>query len=203
MIIEDNFFDNPDSIVDYALSQKYFKSTGAFPGTRSRDLSLSSNYFYYQFVVEKISSIVKEIGSRKIDMYFQRIHNHSFNGNHGEIENSGWVHTDSAFMSGIVYLNKDAMSYGGTSIYDPIPLDSNPDIPVNDLKIAHYRENNVQNIEEYRTMKSAFSALFTKTNTVENVYNRLVLFPSNVWHSADQFTLSGANDRLTLVFFVR
>jgi hypothetical protein len=203
MIIEDNFFNNPDAVVSYALSQAYFKSTGAFPGLRTNNLAHSSNHFYYQLVVSKVLSIVRDVDTSVVDMYFQRISNQSFDGNHSEIENSGWVHTDNACMSGIVYLNKDHTQYGGTSIYDPIQLDSQPDIPVNELKIAHYKENNVKDIKEYRDKKREFSALFVKNKTIENVYNRLILFDSSIWHSADQFTLGGNADRLTLVFFIR
>ena len=34
----DNFFDEPDKVVEFALAQKYFPNDGRYPGTRTEQI---------------------------------------------------------------------------------------------------------------------------------------------------------------------
>jgi hypothetical protein len=201
-LIFDDFLPNPDQFVKIANSQTYIQSVGKFPGRRTTDLAISCNQIH-TILLEEILKKNNKFTELKLSAYFQKIPNLSFDGLHSSIENSGWIHTDDTVYSGVLYLNKDSQNYGGTSFYEPLKLTKNPDIDINKFKKQHYTNTEELNIQDYRDSKLRYSELFEKTESIENAYNRLVLFDSKKWHNNDTFVKSGSDERLTLIFFAR
>jgi len=197
----DNFFANPDEIADIANTQSFALSSGSFPGRRTTELGVCCSELN-QILLREIVKKNAELTGLSLTAYFQKIPNLSFDESHISIENSGWIHTDNAIYSGVLYLNKDSHNYGGTSFYEPLKLTKNPDIDINHFKKQHYTNTEDVNIQEYRDSKLRYSALFEKTESIENIYNRLVLFDSKKWHSNDTFVKDGSGERLTLIFFM-
>ena len=202
LIVKDNFFKNPKEVLQHSESFDYILNNGSYPGFRSTKLDKSNSYIY-NLVISEINLIFENLKFTELNLYFQKIKNQSFNGVHNEIENSGWIHTDLAILSGLVYLNIDEDMYGGTSIYEPIPQYAHHGIDINKLKTDHYKNGIVDSQVEYRLNKKLYTNLFKKTIEIKNKFNRLVVFPSECWHSAENFTSSGELERLTLVFFIK
>lgn len=199
--IFDNFFVNPDEIVEIANTQSYIQSSGNFPGRRTTELTVCCNRVS-EILLKEILNKNDELTGLSLTAYFQKIPNLSFDESHASIENSGWMHTDNAIYSGVLYLNKDSHNYGGTSFYEPLQLTKNPDIDINKFKKQHYTNTEELNIQDYRDSKLRYSELFEKNESIENVYNRLVLFDSKKWHNNDTFVKSESDERLTLIFFM-
>jgi hypothetical protein len=200
-LIFDNFLQDPDEVVMVANSQTYIQSNGRFPGRRSAELEVICNQVH-TILLDEILKKNDGLNGLSLIAYFQKIPNLSFDGSYLSIENSGWIHTDDMFYSGVLYLNKDSQNYGGTSFYEPLKLTENPDIDINKFKKQHYAKTEEVNIQEYRDSKLRYSELFEKTESIENVYNRLILFDSKKWHNNDTFVKSGGDERLTLIFFM-
>lgn len=200
-LIFDDFLPNPDELMEIANSQTYIQSVGRFPGRRTTELSVICNQIH-TMMLEELLKKNKELTGLSLTAYFQKIPNLSFDESYASIENSGWIHTDDSVYSGVLYLNKDSENYGGTSFYEPLKLTKNPDIDINKFKKQHYANTEEVNIQHYRESKLRYSELFEKTETIENVYNRLVLFNSKKWHNNDTFVNSGSGERLTLIFFM-
>ena len=51
-------------------------------------------------------------------------------------------------------------------------------------------------------LKDKFGDLFEKTHEIDNVYNRLILYNSNYFHSASNLFCNNFDPRLTQVFFM-
>jgi hypothetical protein len=200
-LIFDNFLQDPDEVVMVANSQTYIQSNGRFPGRRSAELEVICNQVH-TILLDEILKKNDGLNGLSLISYFQKIPNLSFDGSYSSIENSGWIHTDDTVYSGVVYLSKDSHNYGGTSFYEPLKLTENPDIDINKFKKQHYAKTEEVNIQEYRDSKLRYSELFEKTESIENVYNRLILFDSKKWHNNDTFVKSGGDERLTLIFFM-
>ena len=110
----DNFFQNPDKVVDYAKTFKYTPSkTGKWPGKRTESLHLIAPQIH-RHVGRKVLATLFPNNYTKItynlgDLYFQKISS--------EFCNTGWVHVDDpAELTIIIYLSKHKKC--GTSIFD-------------------------------------------------------------------------------------
>ena len=113
--IVDNFFDNPDDIVELAKSFKYYSpDTGNWPGTRTKQMHLEDHRFFTYFG-QKIHLLFHDNCPDQWTMqcHFQNIRPFA-KGN----KNRGWVHQDiDTHFGGIVYLSKNPEPNTGTSIY--------------------------------------------------------------------------------------
>ena len=117
----------------------------------------------------------------------------------GEEYQEGWVHRDENICTGIIYLSNQVCN-SGTTLYRPID-------PVNAvLKNANKKYESFNNTDLVTSVKNCRlenNKQFRPTVTIENEYNRLVLFDSHLYHSANNFYGSEVeSNRLTLVFFV-
>ena len=193
--IVDNFFDNPDDIVEVAESFKYYSpDTGNWPGTRTKQLHVL-NHRLFTYFGQKIHLLFHDTCPEGWTMqcHFQNIRPFA-EGN----KNRGWVHQDiDTHFGGIVYLSKNPEPNTGTSIYKAKHGYSNQYLSELKIKERHYLGENIPD-EEYDEAFNAMMEQFTETVTVENVYNRLVLFNSKTYHGVKTF---GSQPRLTLNFF--
>ena len=197
-IIIDDFYDDPDLVRDYALDQEFFKGDrGSWPGLRTELIHRTDRDFFNVFS-KKIWDILKPYNFADIvelQTGFQLI---------DETYGRGWVHDDDPKMTvaGVIYLSPETIEGSGTTIYDDAP-DFNgerySEMFMNDVLLASAEER--ASIAKYREEQVSY---FTPNTIVDNVYNRLVLFDSRCWHSADKFFGTTKEDtRLTQVFFIK
>jgi len=198
-IIVDNFFSDPDKIVDFAMSQQFYDTNGKWPGKRTEFLHyLNPNLF--NFICKKILTIISLENSKywEFDIQFQLIK--PFDENQFNLKNCGWVHSDfsSGVFSGIIYLNKIPEKNTGTSIYLPkLGYWDNADL---NSKIKNFLGEEVPD-SKFKEDFDISNSQFEESIIVNNVYNRLVMFSGNTHHAAQ--TYGKDQERLTLVFFCK
>ena len=194
--IVDDFFKDPDHIRSEAL-KLYFKGGYRAPGLRAVCPPGIS-----EIVTKKIFALLMDMGKHivegKLELFFQITTK--------ELEH-GWVHSDAngrSYFAGVIYLTPNAPLSGGTSIYKSITAEPQLDLIENlqKIKIDFYtgKSNDVKKFKENREQNNS---LFYKTVDISNVYNRLVMYPVNEFHSENiLFGETKEDARLTLVFFV-
>lgn len=198
VLVVDDFFEDPYAIRDYALSLKYNKTDGVYPGVRSELLNEVNPVFFNDFSLRLFSLLfdfrVHGAGGY-VEACFQLI---------TEDYQEGWVHSDLSSddwsMAGVIYLTPDAPLAGGTSLYR---LKSNINPPENKLKQDFYNNNPV-NLDTYKLQRNAFNECYERTLEVGNVFNRLVMYNTSQFHKGDTFFGNSLHTgRLTLVFFAK
>lgn len=197
-IVMDNFYDDPDLWREYALDQEFFKGDrGSWPGLRT-ELLHNLNRPLFEVTLKKLLFILKDYGITEVTELqtgFQII---------DETYGRGWVHDDDPKLqvAGVIYLNPDAPVGSGTTIYKDCH-DFNGEkftqIFMDDVLQASPEER-----ERHAKYRAEQVSHFEPLITVENVYNRLIMFDSRCWHSADNFFGKEKHDaRLTQVFFIK
>jgi hypothetical protein len=194
--IVDNFLDDPHKYVEFADTLEYSPSqSGSWPGVRSKDLSV-----LYPNMVErllkKMFSLFYTFDQNIVDFYscssncyFQKV---------SSDYNNGWVHMDNCQLTAIVYLCNSGY---GTSLCKPKDITTFYS-EINSEK-KYESHNNVDRLSEFQKYKDENNNLFNKTVTVDSQFNRLFLFESHFFHSADNFCNKDDNkDRLTMIFFI-
>jgi len=199
VVIHDNFFPDPDKVVKFALEQEYFSdSKGYWPGKRTKQLHELDNDLFV-FVGNKIHNIFYESTPRfwEMEISFQLIS--PLHSDPNNKKNYGWVHKDvNSFFGGVIYLNKDTQENTGTSIFSPVKGYSQDVSSFLKAKENLYLGNNISD-DEYNDSYDSYHSQYKKTVSIENVYNRMVLFGGDIHHAAQSF---GRNqDRLTISFF--
>jgi hypothetical protein len=191
--IVDNFYQTPDVIRKYALEQKFYKRAGTYPGLRTDRIS-DLNPELFKYFANKLVKLYFKNKKVEYDIItnFQMIDNQY---------NIGRIHRDDVNIdvAGVVYLTPQAPIQTGTSIFTPIvePL-NDCTVPTDPLSI-----DNV-NIAEYNTKLSTYNNQFERTLEIGNVYNRLVVYPAQYWHTQSGFFGDNLqNSRLTQVFFAK
>ena len=190
----DNFFEAPDLWRKYAIEQKFYKGDrGNWPGERTELLSVLNKDLFDTVENKLLDYFPQFVKFSESDITFQII---------GEDYGQGWIHTDDIEhdVAGFVYLSPNSPQNTGSTIYNDqhdwnaekftkLFLDDvNNEIRTTDKVMHKYRQEQRQK--------------FTPSITIENQYNRCIMFDPSKWHSANNFfgdTLD--NSRLTLVFF--
>ena len=193
--IVDDFFKNPDYIRSEALKLNYEKSRS--PGLRAI-----------------CPANISELVSKKIFALLIDMNKHIVNGTvetHFQLTtkdlNHGWVHNDvngAYYFAGVIYLTPNAPLSGGTSMYKPVnnSLDFNLFEKLQENKINVYT-GKTSDLKEFNEAREKNNNLFYKTVDISNIYNRLVMYPVNEFHSENKlFGETKEDARLTLVFFV-
>ena len=186
--IVDGFFDNPDKIRLYALNQKYSNDTeGRWPGVRTQDLSSVSPVVFHT-ICQKILSLfftTKQPYLYEAQAYFQIV---------DKKFESGWVHKDPYVITAIVYLSPDSGS--GTSLY------VKEDIDYDDMEYIPDKNTNYKNGLDQGASRDLNNQNYIETLNICGLYNRLVVFDSNIYHAAQDFYGDSKEEsRLTLVVF--
>lgn len=197
-MVIDNFYENPDLIRDWALSQEFFKGDrGSWPGLRT-ELLHTLNPQLFDLTLKKLLFVLKDYGYREIlDMQtgFQII-----DGSWG----TGWVHDDDPklHVAGVIYLNHDAPVDSGTTIYnDQADFDGSR---YTDLFMKDVFSETPEERQQYFKYRAEQRAHFSPSIKIGNVYNRCIIFDTRNWHSADNFFGTTVdNSRLTQVFFIK
>ena len=204
-VIVDDFFEDPDAIVEIASSLTYKpQEGGAWPGVRSNLLSNIDDLKIlrlFNYMGNKILSIFQQNPNKwRIILQFQKIQ--PFSQNKWDRVNRGWVHSDGDECSGvkfggIIYLNKNADRDTGTSLYKSKNGIYTSETPEIEQKLKLYSGKGVD-IDEYEQIFDEYHNQFIETIRVDNIYNRLLLFGADTLHGVRTF---GTEERLTLPFF--
>lgn len=148
------------------------------------------------------------------------------------ILNTGYIHSDlldyrmqdKKTFAGLIYLNKVALPNSGTSFFK---MKCTPDekikiIDGNNMKLfkSIFDDGDYDTLfYEYTHLYNPFAkrkywnyflknkqfvdSKFQKVTKVENVYNRIVLYDSSYFHTANNFYVNNFEDRLTQPFFIK
>ena len=195
--IVDDFFEDPDGIVEMAESMKYYTpNTGNWPGTRTKNLHVEDKRFFNYFG-QKLHLLFYESPPEywNLQCHFQLID--PFCEDKYSKKNRGWIHKDiDTWFGGIVYLQKDPEPDTGTSAYRVKRGFSHQFADEINIKEMQYRSENVDDAE-YDKAYDAMRNQFEETVSIANVYNRFVLFNNVTHHGVQTF---GTKPRLTLNF---
>jgi hypothetical protein len=200
-VVMDNFYNNADEIRQYALSQKFFHAENSVhPGKRTKSL-FDIDKEFNSFCIGKFLSLFYDLDHTEIkwnaETRFQLIEPYHNDPNH--ILNKSFIHTDgNCLIAGVVYLNPEPNCDSGTSFYTPNKslglIDTN-----NAIRKIYY--NNRTQEEQYIKELEHNHKNFNETVIVKNVYNRIVAYDSNVFHTSTSVH-AGNEPRLTQVFFI-
>lgn len=188
----DNFFESPELWRIYALKQEYSRDDySTWPGIRSKPLNELNIDLFNSLASKLINHIHDKGGFAKLKVNFA-----SVDGSFG----SGWLHQDEPEynVAGVIYLNDVSELGTGTSFYNKIhSTDRNFNQIFKDELTADPKSR-----IKYEKFKEDQRSLFKQNMTVENIFNRCVMFPPECWHGADKFFGNTMQDsRLTINFF--
>lgn len=179
ILVFDDFYSNPMEVRDFALKSISFYnefSPGGYPGKRT------INYY-----TEELDNKFKQIFSP----YFSEVYTapDSMSGSF-QITNSNdksWIHKDGELLkknksdkcyAAVLFLTPNPVAKSGTTFYEKIDIKDS----ITETKEIEYKE----------------------TDYVENKFNRIVIFDSDIFHSSkNYFGVNDVDSRLTQVFFLR
>ena len=193
----DNFFDDPDLIVKKSKEFKY-KINKVSSGKRSNPLH-ETDWEFFNWVNSKIISIIYFNPDDKIhykaNTYFDKVK---------KSDHDNWVHSDAnTVLAAIIFLNKE--NTAGTSIFKKKGFFSGVLNKTAKEKYDYYKRGHKMNKKELNKVKKVkeFSnSHYEKTFHFEGLYNRLILFDANCFHSFNGMTEAQKNqERLTLISF--
>jgi len=193
-IVIDNFFKNTEVILNLANSLKYKKDVdGKYPGERTQPLHLE-NYNFFNYINNKILAVAHPNDYKQINYtsktFFQKISGKRY-------PHQGWVHKDDDSITAIVYLSNHKNC--GTSLWVRKKFGGNDDPG---SKKEHFNLKDTFDKNSINYLKQS-NDMFEKTLTIDSRFNRLMLFDSNQFHSANNFLDPNiSDDRLTLISFI-
>ena len=197
--ILDNFFENPYSIREWALSLKYEPHPfNQWPGGRTECLSKINSKFY-NYVNQKVLSLFFEnyiYLDYKGDLHFQMLD--QYNG-------TGWIHQDPNVYTYIIYLTDNTNINCGTSLYKLkstkyYPISNENEGLFEQNRLIHHKEKQMpDNVLQQKQEYDNFS--YEKVLDIPDYFNRLLIFPAEHPHAAN-FLGDSNLSRLTLIGFV-
>ena len=107
LIIKDDFFEDPDSIVKISKEYSYNIDTHNYPGVRTKSLD-EINPKLYVHILRKIFLLLHDKLPLRFDVKvgFQKF-KPFVEGDKWDKKNCGWIHKDNCLFGGIIYLHKD------------------------------------------------------------------------------------------------
>ena len=205
----DNFYQNPDEIREYALSLDYSRGPeDKYPGVRS-DYIHTLNPDLFDLSCKKLFSIFFDLKvgnfNWEVEINFQKIYPYECSDSNKQDINSGWIHQDSStVLAAVVYLNPTPNLDSGTSIYRLKEKYNQYHLPYcGNLKSDFYDHRSKLSEDEYLKKKLEHNSKFEKTLDVKNVYNRIICYPGDYFHTQSRFLIDTEDVRLTQVFFVK
>jgi len=194
--VVDNFYENPNEIRKFALSQQYkhcFEIKDypfTFPGSRTDDLSLIHPEFF-QKSCQKLTSLFHNFEHDVMRWQFTS----SFQSVTKDFI-KGVIHHDSnTALAAVLYLTPEPQKNSGTTLYKAGKK----------FNQSLYESALKENDERFRKklpVDTTYHQMFDEIVTVENTYNTLIIYEGHHHHSANEFfgdTLE--NSRLAQVFF--
>ena len=194
-LVVDDFLEDPDYVLCLATNAEYNDPGHTnYPGVASKNKIHELDQELFDAILEKIFGYYWDLNNPvkfRVDMEFQKI----------EKNGIGIIHLDTthgALAAGVIYLNQDIDRDTGTSFYKLI----DPDYKIKQHEfldpIARYHAG--EHVDGLDNICEKHYNMFEETMRVQNQYNRLVTYDSNVWHTATSY---GDQTRYTLRFFVK
>ena len=189
----DNFFQNPNSVIDFAKTLKFIKSNGNFPGERTDALHKINNDFFDQTTRKIVACLYpNEVYNNirwRAAQYFQKI-------NPKEHPDKGFVHQDlDTEFTSIVYLSDNNSN---TCIYRRIKTPI-PSHTVN--KEKRYTGKINKNDIKFKKDIEINQSCFEKTIEFKSIKNRMIIFDGAADHGVENFGNKEDEERLTLITF--
>ena len=190
----DDFFEAPEVWQHYASKQEFSSNENStWPGLRTNTLDQLNIDLFNSFA----SKLIKHIHDRKYFSFLKvnfALVDESFN--------IGWIHQDEPRynVAGVLFLNKSSPPNSGISFYTKNMENNN---------ISNYNESFFDEIKSHPNDRNQFIKIkeeqrshFKKNMTVENIFNRCVIFPPDSFHAADSyFGTTKEDSRLSITFF--
>lgn len=195
--IVDGFFKNPDEIRQKALGFNYDIKSNS-PGFRTASLELI-DIDLFSLISKKIFSLFLNLDKENLNFELS-IH---FQYTPKQFE-CGWAHMDIGdYCAGVIYLTPNPPKETGTIIFDDL-LNVNVEEVLKLQKVKeNYYSNGIKH-KDYDEMREKNNSFVNKNITVENIYNRALLYPANYMHSENKvFGGTKENSRLACVFFLK
>jgi len=197
--IVDNFFDNPEAIVNLANNLPFPNKGDQSPGRRTESLHKTHNDFFRWSGLRMLSSIFPgETLNFAAKASFQKIPK--------TLSEVDFIHQDTGpKLTAIVYLNKNDIS--GTSLFKLNTLFKPKtfkyvDIPTPPMKYDYFKfpeKYKGDKLKELQKEKETIRDRFDETLSVSGVYNRLCMFDGHQYHS--QHPNTNKEERLTYIVF--
>ena len=198
VVCKNEFFNNPDKVLELSKKQTYEKSE-RYPGKRTINLLESTDSETKEFAVFFAKKIAREVFPG-ISQFVIHISFHINELYSDDEANIGWIHNDDVTLAGLVYLNSNETNFNsGTSIF--LKKDSE-NFPVPDFPSRKLFNTTSVVTEEYKQDLKNNHTQFEETMRIGNVYNRLIAYDSNLWHRPNTFKVNVNEPRTTLLFFI-
>jgi hypothetical protein len=196
--IVENFYENPDEVRKFALSQEYQFLTDrkdakyVYPGSRTLDIfdldkKLQAN------ILKKFISVFHnteyDVMRWAVSTNFQSV---------TEEYGQGVIHTDeNTILAAVLYLTPDAPLNSGTSLFRPNgSFNQHQYQAALDEGAKRFRDGEI-------IMDTSYHSMFDEIVRVNNVYNTLIIYEGRMHHAANQFFGNSLeSSRLTQVFFI-
>jgi len=184
LIITDNFYNNPDETREWALKQE-FGVVGNFPGQRTPPVGWPGLRKSIQDIVRHAAGNITRWDTEYTETF-----------QYTTKKDSSWIHADYTTMwAGVLYLTPDAPVSGGTGLFKHKETGY---IHAPRLVNGSY---DLEKMKKTDRDAKDFSK-WDMTAMVGNMYNRLVLYRGDMFHtSLDYFGKDKYDGRLFQTFF--
>jgi hypothetical protein len=210
--VVDNFFEDPEAIVEFGKSL-YKEIMGAQPGKRTKNLwEIDKNL--HNAILGKILSCYYDLDYVSLNWQNSNMSFHEiprYSPDKKDIINKGWIHQDAAILgddqiAGLIYLTPDIDPDSGTSLWS---LNPNVKIKIQDDPFDYgaegwySKDGSFNNGDEYRKLYLEQQKSFVEKLRFQNIFNRMITYDTMEWHSANSYYHQDEKDhRLTLAFFI-
>lgn len=203
LICRDNYFENPNLVIDLSKTLNYAKST-YYPGIRTENLLGSDNSIIKNFADQFASRISYDVFPG-ISMYELYLCFHVNEPCFDERFNKGWIHNDYGTLAGLVYLTPGEENIDtGTSIFaSENDITDVNELPTDTVAVKEFYLNNKitpEYIAGFENNRQTFES--RETIKIGNKFNRLIAYDSKMWHRPNRFSTKYNLPRLALLFFI-
>ena len=201
-----DFYEDPDSVREFALKLQYHNKMGSHPGLRTNSLDHIDNNFA-NYSARKVLSLLGNFDNPEVRYTcvtaFQKIWRFSSDPN--DVVNRGWIHHDGKVMlAAVIYLDPNPSTDNGTSFYD-LPEEDFYEIPTTKEYNGVMGEGDISDIDDikwYRENIVKNNKQFKLTMEVKNRYNKAIVYSGQHMHTQTNYWMPTDDDfRLTQVFF--
>jgi len=201
-----DFYEDPDSVREFALKLQYHNKMGSHPGLRTNSLDHIDNNFA-NYSARKVLSLLGNFDNPDVRYTcvtaFQKIWRFSSDPN--DVVNRGWIHHDGEVMlAAVIYLDPNPSTDNGTSFYD-LPEEDFYEVPTEKEYKGVMGEGDISDIDDikwYRENIVKNNKQFKLTMEVKNRYNKAIVYSGQHMHTQTNYWMPTDDDfRLTQVFF--
>jgi len=175
--IIDDFYQNPDEVVEFAQSQEWRNAAGGNHFLRTVGFPAID-------LIPTLEDIIGEKVNNEKGNYWWTSFNdfENFNCSFYKLVHSddhaqpNWIHHDWTSWAGVIYLDKECPTSCGTSLWRHIPTGQDQTL---------WRTGDATDGQTFDPLTSESKDNWEQTDTIANKYNRLVLFRGSMYHSVN------------------